>query len=70
MEDRLLVPKHRRKEFYVLYKGDEIITSGTVEEIHEKTDKSISSLLWLTTPAASRREAEAQGGRMIMVRGD
>lgn len=40
---------------YALYKGDEYITDGTLEEIAEKTGRKLASLEWMLTPTAKKR---------------
>lgn len=63
------IPKSKIDKFYVLYKGDTVVSSGTIEEINKKTDIPISHLIWLTTPTAGKREANSKGNRMVMVEG-
>ena len=65
----LRIPKGKQGKFYVLYKGDNIICSGTFEEILQKTGMTVDYLSWLTTGTAQRREAASKGNRMIMVEG-
>ena len=42
-------------KIYALYKGDEYVTDGTLDEIAEKTGKKLASLEWMLTPAAKKR---------------
>lgn len=63
------IPKSKQGKFYVLYKGDEILCCGSIEEIHYKTQISIDFLSWLTTGTAEKRESASKGNRMIMVEG-
>lgn len=49
------IPQAKKDKFYVLYKGDDIVSSGTIQEIFEKTKIKISHLVWLTYPTAARR---------------
>lgn len=42
-------------KIYALYKGDEYVTDGTLEELVEKTGKKLASLKWMLTPAAKKR---------------
>lgn len=42
-------------KIYALYKGDEYIADGTLEEIAEKTGLKKSSLKWMLTPGAKKR---------------
>lgn len=63
------IPKEKGRKFYVLYKGDNVVSCGTIQEIHDKTQITIDHLVWLTYPVAARREAKGSGKRMIMVEG-
>ena len=63
------IPKKKRNVFYVLYKGDQIICTGTMAEIHTKTQTSIATLNWLTTPSAAKRERKSKRDRLIMIQG-
>ena len=51
-------------KIYALYKGDEYIADGTLEEIAEKTGKKLASLKWMLTPAANKR---ASAGSSVLV---
>lgn len=42
-------------KIYALYKGDEYVTDGTLEELAEKTGKKLASLKWMLTPTAKKR---------------
>lgn len=42
-------------KIYALYKGDEYIADGTLEEIAEKTGRKLASLKWMLTPTAKKR---------------
>ena len=42
-------------KIYALYKGDEYIADGTLEELAEKTGKKLASLEWMLTPTAKKR---------------
>lgn len=46
------------EDYYALYKGDILVTHGTLQEIHEKTGKPMSMLKWLTYPTAKKRFEE------------
>lgn len=45
-------------KIYALYKGDEYIADGTLEELAEKTGKKLASLEWMMTPAAKKRRKD------------
>lgn len=45
-------------KIYALYKGDEYVTDGTLEELVEKTGKKLASLKWMLTPAAKKRRKD------------
>lgn len=51
-------------KIYALYKGDEYITDGTLEEIADKTGKKLASLEWMLTPTAKKR---AGAGSSVLV---
>lgn len=42
-------------KIYALYKGDEYVTDGTLEELAEKTGKKLASLKFMTTPSYHSR---------------
>lgn len=51
-------------KIYALYKGDEYIADGTLEELAEKTGKKLASLEWMLTPTAKKR---AGAGSSVLV---
>ena len=51
-------------KIYALYKGDEYIAGGTLEELAEKTGKKLASLEWMLTPSAKKR---ASAGSSVLV---
>lgn len=54
-------------ETYVVYRGDDVLCVGTARECAERLGVSESSVRWLASPAARRREA-ARPGRMVAER--
>lgn len=44
-----------KNKIYALYKGDEFIADGTIEELHESTGKSINMLEFMTYPVYKKR---------------
>ncbi len=42
-------------KLYYLYKGDELITSGTLEEVSERMKLKPESVSWLSSPANRKR---------------
>ena len=44
-------------KIYALYKGDEYVTDGTLDEIAEKTGLKKSSLRWMKTPSGKRKRS-------------
>lgn len=42
-------------KIYALYKGDEYITDGTLEELSQKTGKKEATLKFMTTPSYEGR---------------
>ena len=56
------------KYIYALYKGEENLMDGTLEEIHQKSGLQMKFLRWMTTPSASRRFTRSvQNKRMCLV---
>lgn len=51
-------------KIYALYKGDEYVTDGTLEEIADKTGRKLASLEWMLTPTAKKR---AGAGSSVLV---
>ena len=49
-----------RSKIYVLYKGDNMIAMGTLEEVAEKMNVKQSTILWYTTPSARRGNVVAE----------
>ena len=47
------IPWHQR--IYALYKGDNFLSVGTINEISEETNKTVDSLRWMTHPAYTKR---------------
>ena len=54
--------RHRKKNVYALYRGDEMLGMGTADELAEKLGIKRETVLWLSTPAAHRRDT---GKRMV-----
>lgn len=67
--DDIPVPKHRKDIIYTLYRGDDIVAVGTLDELHRKTGLTIRSLLWYTTPSARKREQSRKKGGVVLVEG-
>ena len=51
---------------YALYKGEELLADGTIEEISEQTGKRIKHLKFLTSPVYKKR-CKPNGKAMQMV---
>ena len=47
-----------KAKVYALYKGDENICDGTLQEIAEKTGKKLEYIRWLTYPTYKKRVQE------------
>ena len=56
MAKEVTIPKKKIRRFYVLYKGDNILSSGTIQEIQAKTGIPLNQLCWLTCQSAQKRE--------------
>ena len=47
-------------KIYALYKGDEYIADGTLEELAGKTGKTYNTLKWMTYQSYKKRLQELQ----------
>lgn len=45
------------KKEVVLYRGDEIIDQGTIQEVAERRGVRKDTIYWMTMPTAERRKA-------------
>lgn len=45
----------KMNKIYALYKGEDFIADGTIQEIHEKTGKSVEFLKYMTYPIYAKR---------------
>ena len=43
------------KNIYALYKGENNLMDGTLEEISRRSGMNINTLLWMTNPSAMKR---------------
>lgn len=64
----------RKDKFYVAYKGDQIVTTGTPPEIAAKLGIPYKQVLWMTTPSARKREEQSiekngYSKRMVLIEG-
>jgi hypothetical protein len=55
-----------KKKVYALYKGENFIADGTIQEIHDQTKKSITFLRYMTFPAYERKCRNGKN-RLVMV---
>lgn len=53
-------------KIYALYKGEDLLADGTIQEISEKTGKTLYHLRWMTYPTHQRR-CKPSGNRMQMI---
>ena len=51
---------------YALYKSEDLLADGTIEEISEKTGKTTKYLKWMTYPTYKKR-CKPNGKRLQMV---
>ena len=59
------------KKIYALYKGDEFISEGTIEEISQETGKTVKTLEFFTYPAYKKRcKPNGKRLRMILLEGN
>lgn len=45
----------KKEKIYALYKGENLIADGTIQEIHERTGKKVDTLLFMTCPVYKKR---------------
>lgn len=53
-------------KIYALYKGEDLLADGTIQEISEKTGKTTDFLKWMTYPTYKER-CKPNGKRLQMV---
>ena len=46
----------KKDYLWSLYSGDRFVDVGTLEELSERNNMSITNLLWLSCPSAERRK--------------
>lgn len=51
---------------YAVYKGDDFIFMGTLEEVAERLGVSTKSVKWMATPAAKKRADKPGSTKMIV----
>ena len=51
---------------YAVYKGDDFIFMGTLEEVAERLGVSTKSVKWMSTPAAKKRADKPGSTKMIV----
>lgn len=51
---------------YAVYKGDDFIFMGTLEEVAERFGVSTKSVKWMATPAAKKRADKPGSTKMIV----
>ncbi len=51
---------------YAVYKGDQFVMAGTLEEVSKKLGILPSSVKWLSTPAAHKRADKSGSKRMVV----
>ena len=52
--------------YWAMYKGDDIITHGTLQEIADKLDYDYEYVRWMSAPSIRKRMSKGKN-RMIMV---
>lgn len=45
----------KMRKVYALYKGENLIADGTIQEIHERIGKKVDTLLFMTCPVYKKR---------------
>lgn len=51
---------------YAVYKGDDFIFMGTLEEVAERLGVSTKSVKWMATPTAKKRADKPGSTKMIV----
>lgn len=55
----------RSMKEYALYKGDELLGLGTLQELSKQFGVKIKSLLFYQTPSYHKRTSEKKGKRLV-----
>ena len=50
---------------YALYKGEELLSIGTIDEISEELGIKASTIYFYKSPAYTRRTSETNGRRLV-----
>lgn len=60
------------RRIYAVYRGDEYVMDGTLDEIAAALHRTRKHLQWFLTPACRRRQAQQkdEGHRLVLVRLD
>ena len=53
------------ERFFVLYKGEEIESSGTLQEIADKTGRKLNTMQWMLSPTAKKRASNPKYSRNL-----
>ena len=60
--NRMALPLELPERIFALYRGEDLVSIGTIEEIAEETGLETRAVRWYTTPSAKKRS-----GKMSMV---
>lgn len=58
----------KKRKQYALYKGDEILGIGTVEELAKMRGIKPTSLIFLHSPAYKKRRANSKRNILVLIR--
>lgn len=57
----------KKKRYYSLYKGDEELAFGTIEEIAKKLGVQKRTIYFYTTPTYKKRRANSKNARIMVI---
>ena len=57
--------RKRKRNIYALYKGEEMLSVGTIQEISEELNIKEKTVYFYQTPAYIKRTSEIKGKRLI-----
>lgn len=62
--------KTKAERIWALYKGDEFISVGTIDEISKETGKSFDNLMFMTRPSYMKRKSAGNKSQLYEVEDD
>ncbi|CAK1243273.1 hypothetical protein [Fructobacillus cardui] len=65
-----MAAKTKAERIWALYKGDEFISVGTIDEIAKETGRSFDNLMFMTHPSYMKRKSAGNKLRLYEVDDD